>query len=245
MSNKASKNSDKNNTGVIIGLGAALVVGAIVLSIALISAFGNSEPDNDITYYSMTSGVYVSQSDDINSTENDFFNEPNENYAVSSNNVVDNIVTGQVNTNTNSTSTSETITTPPTTKNEAVEKYEQLSKNGDNILSDHYDNKFIKLISEKYNVDEDLLVAIYSEPDTGNNFVLEFNGEKDADGNIIKSPDTLEKVYQIDKAGSVKIATGRTDGNVGVSYAEGMFCFNMVKTLVMEQYPEYFTGLKK
>jgi hypothetical protein len=136
-------------------------------------------------------------------------------------------------------------TADKTTKNQAIENYEKLSPNGQNLLSDHIDNKYIKQISTSYGVDSDLLVAIYSEPDTGNNFVLEFNGKKDSDGNVEKSPDTLTKVYQIDKNGGVKIATGQQTGNVGVSYAEGLFCISMIRTVVMEQYPDYFTGLKQ
>lgn len=126
-----------------------------------------------------------------------------------------------------------------------LEEYEKLSKNGENQLSDHHNNKYIKLISEKFTVDKNLLVAIYSEPDTGNNFVLEFSGKKNEDGNVIKSPDTLVKVYSIDKELNVCVATGKVSGNVGVSYAEGILCFNMIKVIVMPQYPEYFSGVEK
>jgi hypothetical protein len=132
-----------------------------------------------------------------------------------------------------------------TTKNAFVEKYEKVSKNGDNMLSDHHENQYIKLVAGEYNVDTDLLVAIYSVPDTGNNFVFEFSGKKDSSGNIIKSPDTLKKVYQIDINRNIKVATENGVGNVGVSYAEGILCFNMVKTIVMEQYPDYFTGIEQ
>ncbi len=135
-------------------------------------------------------------------------------------------------------------TTDRTTSKYNVEYYEQLSPNGENKLSDYYQNKYIKMISSKYGVDSDLLVAIYSEPNTGNNFVLQFSGKTDGDGLVIKSPDTLEKVYHIDKKGEISVATGKKTGNEGVSYAEGAMVFNMIKVIVMEQYPEYFTGLK-
>ena len=132
-----------------------------------------------------------------------------------------------------------------TTEYNPLEEYETLSKNGENQLSDHHDNKFIKLIAEKYGVDKELLVAIYSEPNTGNNFVLEFSGKRNEDGNVIKSPDTLVKVYSIDKKNNICVATGKASGNVGVSYAEGMLCFSMIKAVVMPQYPEYFSGVEK
>lgn len=136
-------------------------------------------------------------------------------------------------------------TTEETTEYNPLEEYEKLSKNGENQLSDHHNNKFIKIVSEKYGVDKELLVAIYSEPDTGNNFVLEFSGKRNDDGNVIKSPDTLVKVYSIDKKQNISVATGKVTGNVGVSYAEGMLCFNMIKVIVMPQYPEYFSGVEK
>lgn len=140
------------------------------------------------------------------------------------------------------------VTAPTTTKKsdnyDPIAEYEELTKNGDNVLSDHHNNKYIKLVSEKFGVKKELLVAIYSVPDTGNNFVLEFSGKRDKDGNVVKSPDTLTRVYQIDKNKNITVATGKVKGNIGVSYAEGTLCFNMIKTIVMPQYPEYFTGVE-
>ncbi len=242
MNNEKSQNTEKNKTGLIIGLGVALALGAVVLCIALISVFGqNSSNEDGATLYVLTSQNGVSES---KTGSNGLGNILNNDSAVDSSvyGTDSNTVMNQ-NGAPNDPRPEETAPVK-TTKNEAIEYYEHLSKNGENILSDHYSNEFIKLVSNQYGVDTDLLVAIYSEPDTGNNFVLQFDGSKDSSGNIIKSPDTLEKVYQIDLDRNIKIATGTQTGNVGVSYAEGMFCFNMVKTLVMEQYPNYFTGLK-
>ncbi len=235
--NKDNKQNSENKTGIIIGLGAALVVGAIVLCIALVSVLGESSlGKEDTTRYVLTSGVSGVGTETSNNQIGDLLDGTVNNETSG----------GDVQANQGGLNNGQQDKTNPveTTKNDAVAYYEQLSKNGDNILSDHYENEFIKLVSANYNVDSDLLVAIYSEPDTGNNFVLQFNGTRDSGGNIVKSPDTLEKVYQIDIDRNVKIATGTQTGNVGVSYAEGIFCFNMVKSLVMEQYPDYFTGLK-
>ncbi len=238
--NKDNKQSAENKTGVIIGLGAALVVGAIVLCIALVSVLGeSSSAKENTTRYALTSGVSELVSQTTNNQIGDLLGSGNNAEGLGGESADTQVNQGSVN------DAQQDETKPvETTKNNAVAQYEQLSKNGDNILSDHYENEFIKLISTSYNVDSDLLVAIYSEPDTGNNFVLQFDGTKDSAGNIVKSPDTLEKVYQIDIDRNVKVATGTQTGNIGVSYAEGMFCFNMVKSLVMEQYPNYFTGLK-
>lgn len=124
-----------------------------------------------------------------------------------------------------------------------VEYYEQLSPNGENKLSDNPDNEFIALVSEKYDVNPELLVAIYSVPDTGVNYVIEFAGSRDSDGNIIKSPDTLSKLYYIDLDRNIKIATRSGIGNVGVDAGEGLFTIGLVQRLVMTQYPDYFTDL--
>ncbi len=124
-------------------------------------------------------------------------------------------------------------------------------KNGDNFLSDDPTNEFIKLIADKYDLDPASLVAIYSVPDSGTNYVLEFKGSGLL-GNkppYEKSVDNLKKVYQIGLAPERKIAY--TDGKLilGDHYnceaAEGVLVFNLVQTMVMEQYPDYFSGTGK
>ncbi len=161
-------------------------------------------------------------------------------------------------TNTESSSVSVVAEEKPKTTNKAtpgsnkkpkkeeptIEGLPPLTQTGDNILSDSPDNKYIKAVCEKYGVSSDNVVAIYAIPDKGNNFVLEFDGTKDSSGKIIKSPDTLLKVHQIDIKGNIKTATGKKQGNVGVSYYEGLMVFYMVTNIVMPQYPDYFTGVK-
>lgn len=239
-----STNKEKSTTVIIAVLGVCFFVGAVVLVLALMGVFSNEKDKNDKPVYVLTSSVFSEKE----SVDSDLYGKTpvSESVAedVSHNNAGnDNFQTPGVGQN-NFSGKSDKTTVPATTKNSAVEYYEQLSPKGNNILSDNCENEFIKLISETYNVDSDLLVAVYSTPDNGDNFVLQFNGTKDSNGNYVKSPNTLEKVYQIDKSRNVKIATGKKSGNVGVSYGEGVLCFNMIKTVVMEQYPDYFTGLK-
>lgn len=121
-------------------------------------------------------------------------------------------------------------------------------KNGDNFLTDAPNNEFIKLIADTYNLDPASLVAIYSVPDSGTNYVLEFKGSGLL-GNkppYEKSVDNLKKVYHIGVAPEREISY--TDGKItfGDHYncdvAEGVIVFNLVKTTVMEQYPDYFKG---
>ncbi len=227
--NENDYSNEKGKKAIVIGLGVAIVIAAAVLSIALIAVVvkgnNNKEPSSE-NYVLTTNDGKVTTTEEVDWEA----------------------LLGDGDSKAESTEkedkTDDNNLKDDSTKNQAVEYYERLSPNGENKLSDHYNNKYIKKISSQYNVDSDLLVAIYSDPDTGNNFVLQFNGERDKDGLVIKSPDTLEKVYHIDKKGKITIATGTEKGNVGVSYGEGMFVFNMIKTIVMEQYPDYFTGLK-
>lgn len=137
------------------------------------------------------------------------------------------------------TQAGETTTIPP-----EVQKYTTLVKTGDNYLSDDPSNEFIALVAKEKKVDPELLVAIYAVPNKGNNFVLEFNGERDAQGNVIKSPDTLKTVYNIGLDNSIKQTSGKITGNVGMNYAEGMLSFGLVQEVVMPQYPDYFTGVE-
>lgn len=215
---------------IIIVLAIAIVISMVIIGVAIVSIVKGDSSSNTLNYdysYSENPDLYQTTQSNLgdyftDDVVTDSFSEP-----VSAN-------SGQQGSGSDNKNT---------TKNAAIENYEKLSKNGDNMLSDHYDNQYIKLVAGEYDVDTDLLVAIYSVPDTGNNFVLEFDGTKDASGNYVKSPDTLKTVYQIDLERNIKVATSSGVGNVGVSYAEGLFCFNMVKTLVMEQYPDYFTGI--
>ncbi len=119
------------------------------------------------------------------------------------------------------------------------------NKNGDNVLDDNSSNEFIKLIAEKYDLDPASLVAIYSVPDTGTNYVLEFGNT----GTILnkkykKSADNLVKVYHIGVAPSrtISYTDGKlTDGDhYNCTASEGWMVFKLVKSEVMAQYPSYF-----
>ena len=221
----------KNQSAVVIALAVAIAVFAVVLTVVLVKTlFTMSKADESTTIYVMTS------SNTVESTTDD-------EYINSMLNVDDTQSEQTDETASDITGETKNSIIKDTTKHELIESYEALSVNGENMLSDHYDNEFIKLVTDKYGVDSDLLVAIYSVPDSGTNFVLQFDGTKKR-GEYVKSPDTLEKVYQIDMARNIKVATGKVTGNEGVSYAESVMCVAMVKTIVMEQYPDYFTGLE-
>ncbi len=120
-------------------------------------------------------------------------------------------------------------------------------KNGDNYLTDDPNNEFIKLIADKYDLDPESLVAIYSVPDTGTNYVLRF--KKSLIGNKYeKSVDNLYYVYHIGAAPERKISYTNGQLILGDHYncepAEGVLVFNLVQSTVMEQYPDYFEGVE-
>ncbi len=232
MSNPNDEQKSFGKMGaIIIVLAIAIIISMVILGVAIVGIVKGDSSDDSTNYdysYSENEDLYQTTQDNLD----DYFTE--------------NVVTEEFSEDASSyvnQQGNDGSADKGSTQNTVIEKYEKLSKNGDNLLSDHYDNQYIKLVSGEYDVDTDLLVAIYSVPDTGNNFVLEFDGTKDSAGNIIKSPDTLNKVYQIDLDRNIKVATSSGVGNVDVSYAEGLLCFNMVKTIVMEQYPDYFTGI--
>lgn len=119
-------------------------------------------------------------------------------------------------------------------------------KNGDNYLTDDPNNEFIDLIADTYNVDKKALVAIYSVPDSGTNYVLQFKAKGLINKTYEKSPDNLYRVYHIGIAPerTISYTSGNLiSGNHNCTGAEGMLVFNLVQTKVMAQYPDYFEGV--
>lgn len=161
--------------------------------------------------------------------------------------ITDNVTT----TNANPTTT-ENITVPETKSDMenqstevqvSVEGLEEFTKTGDNMISDSPKNEFIKLIVDTKGVDSEKLVAIYAVPDLGNNFVLEFSGKKDDNGNIVRSPKTLKRIYHISKERNITVATGKPTGNEGVDYGTSLMTYYLVTDVVMPEFPDYFTDV--
>ena len=129
------------------------------------------------------------------------------------------------------------------TEDISVEGLEEFTKTGDNQISDSPDNEFIKLVVNEKGADSERLVAIYAVPDLGNNFVLEFDNKRDSDGNIIRSPKTLKRIYHINKERSITVATGKPTGNEGVDYGTSLMTYYLVTDVVMPEFPDYFTDV--
>ncbi len=125
----------------------------------------------------------------------------------------------------------------------SVEGLEEFTKTGDNMISDSPNNEFIRLIVKEKGANAETLVAIYAVPDLGNNFVLEFDDKRDENGNIIRSPKTLKKIYHINKERNITVATGKPTGNEGVDYGTSLMTYYLVTDVVMPEFPEYFTDV--
>lgn len=152
----------------------------------------------------------------------------------------------------NNLTTTSSLNEPVTDVNDAqsveqeeisVEGLEEFTKTGDNQISDSPDNEFIKLVVNEKGADAENLVAIYAIPDLGNNFVLEFDNKRDSEGNIIRSPKTLKRIYHINKERNITVATGKPTGNEGVDYGTSLMTYYLVTDVVMPEFPDYFTDV--
>lgn len=218
--------SDKNKLDakskqLIIGIFAVLIL-LTFSAVMLIAAFNFDDAKEELT--TTTESTVITEIPSTTLSQN-----------------VNNNVLGNNNPTTSNVNTSET----ETLKQEpiSVEGLEEFTKTGDNQISDSPDNEFIKLVVTEKNVDAERLVAIYAVPDLGNNFVLEFDDKHDDDGNIIRSPKTLKKIYHINKERNITVATGKPTGNEGVDYGTSLMTYYLVTDVVMPEFPDYFTDV--
>ncbi len=103
-----------------------------------------------------------------------------------------------------------TTSTQPSTKKETAAPTTleaTIQKTGEMAFSDSADNRYIKAISEKYGVNAQLLVALYTVPENDSNIVLQFDGSTDANGTLIRNKDSLVAIYTIDKSLNSKCAS--------------------------------------
>ncbi len=101
-------------------------------------------------------------------------------------------------------------------------------KNGTMVVDSSVSNKFIQIVEDKKDIDPSLLVAVYSVPESGQNYVFEFY---DDDG---READDIRRVYLIDSSGKITgIAAVKASERENVSSVENWFCMNvLIKELV-------------
>lgn len=101
-----------------------------------------------------------------------------------------------------------TTTVPVTAKTEKTTQKQQsitetttekYQKTGESLFTEDRNNKYLKAVAEKYGLDYNNAVCIYTVPDANGNVVLEFDGSVDKNNRYIRNNDTLIAIYTIDK----------------------------------------------
>lgn len=136
--------------------------------------------------------------------------------------------------------------TEPATKPEVTEiptapptEETTMGKTGEMAFSDKPDNRYIKAIADKYSVNANNLIAIYTVPQNDSNMVLEFSGKTDASGKLIRNSSTLVAIYTIDASLNSKRASKDSSKNE-YDYGEMSVMYIAVTTYIM---PEFKTEL--
>ena len=99
------------------------------------------------------------------------------------------------------------------------------------------DNKFIRIVSGEKGISPALLTAVYALPDSGQNYVLEWNGETGADGALLRTADTVRRCYLIDTSGKITdIAAADFNECVGMNRIENSVAMEtLIKKMLIPQ----------
>lgn len=99
------------------------------------------------------------------------------------------------------------------------------------------DNRFIQIVSRQYGISASLLSAVYVLPDSGQNYVLEWTGQTDANGKLIRSADTLRRCFLIDTAGKVaSVAATDSSERENMSAAENKIAMEtLIKRVILPE----------
>ncbi len=138
------------------------------------------------------------------------------------------------------TTTAPVTSAPDTTAPTAAESttvdltIELPEANGTMEVDTSPDNKFIAAVASQKKTDTSLLAAVYSVPESGQNYVFEFY---DADG---RTKDDLRRVYLMDDACHITgVAAAKSSEKVNVSSTENWFCFNvLIKGVIFDAIAE-------
>lgn len=100
--------------------------------------------------------------------------------------------------------------------------------NGTMVVSTERSNRYIRTVSEQRGVNVELLVAVYTVPQTGQNYVFEFYGA----GN--RTVDNLRRVYLIDENDGIKsVAAAKDTEKENITTTENWFCMNvLIKNMI-------------
>lgn len=111
-------------------------------------------------------------------------------------------------------------------------------QNGSMYTDSSADNKFIIIVNEEKGINKELLVAVYSLPDTGQNYVFEFYT---VSGRTVND---LRRVYLIDENGKiVSVSAVNSSERVGIGSVENWFSMNVLIKEVI--FPAISESIKK
>jgi len=95
--------------------------------------------------------------------------------------------------------------------------------NGEMQVSTDPENKYIKTVVSERKIDSSLLVAVFSVPESGQNYVFEFqsSGERSADG--------IRRVFFINSSGKIEsVAASKSNEKENLSATENWFSMNVL-----------------
>lgn len=106
--------------------------------------------------------------------------------------------------------------------------------NGTMVVSADPKNEYIKTVNEVRGINVDLLAAVYSVPQSGQNYVFEFYS---ADG---RGVDDLRRVYLINASGKITgVAAAASSERENISTTENWFNMNvLIKSLIFPKIAE-------
>lgn len=140
------------------------------------------------------------------------------------------------NANPTNTSPTQAPATASPTPTQTTPTETESSKEGELLVDSSAENRFIRIVLDQdKELKPALLTAIYTLPDKGQNYVLEWNGQTDKDGKIIRSADTIRRCYLIDKEGKIdSVAATDEKERVNISRTENAVSMNtLIKKILI------------
>lgn len=125
------------------------------------------------------------------------------------------------------TETAQTASQPVSEAPEIVSKVDlsiaMPDANGKMQVDNSAENRFIAKVSKERGIDASLLAAVYSVPESGQNYVFEFTS---ASGRDVQN---IRRVFLLDAAANItSVAAVNTSEREGISSTENWFCMNVL-----------------
>lgn len=97
-------------------------------------------------------------------------------------------------------------------------------------------NKYIAAIADEEGIDEAFLAAVFSVPESGQNYVFEFKSKN------LRSADNIRRVYLLDSACKIiSVAASDSSERKNISATENWFCMNvLIKKVIFPAVEDQF-----